>query len=66
MLTNKYLITGIVALVVTIVVVGIYFLLSLDNEPELPIAILTNEPKENFVSSVGLTSVGPVHLPLPV
>ena len=42
MLTNKYLITGIVALVVTIVVVGIYFLLSLDNEPELPIAILTN------------------------
>lgn len=66
MLTNKYLITGIVALVVTIVVVGIYFLLSLDNEPELPIAILTNEAKENFVSSVGLTSGGPVHLPLPV
>ena len=63
---NKYLIAGISVLVVTVVVIGIYFLLTSDNETELPIVILTNEAKENFVSSVGLTSGGPVHLPLPL
>ena len=65
MLTNKYLIAGISALVLAVIAVVIFFVLGLDNEPELSTVILTNEAKYGYLE-LGAAYGGPVHLPLPV
>ena len=66
MLTNKYLIAGISALVLAVIAVVIFFVLGSDNEPELSTVILTNEAKYGYSKEHGEAYGGPVHLPLPV